>query len=257
MTSGVYESIERTKQGFEESFASGVFYNKQTRDEKHLELILDFLKVKEGMKILDLGTGTGYLAFPVAEKYPEVTVTGLDIVEKALEENRRKAEEKGLKNLRFVNYSGMEFPFEKDTYDMIITRYALHHFPNIRDTFREVGRVLKPGGILFLSDPAPNADDTERFVDAYMQMKKDGHIKFYTKEEWQEIGEGAGLRYVDGFETSIRFPKKKETAPEFEEILKRFDEAVIRGYAVEVVEDEIWITEKVNNLLFQNEKAER
>ena len=90
-----------------------------------------------------------------------------------------------------------------------------------------------------------------------MQMKKDGHIKFYTKEEWQEIGEGAGLRYVDGFETSIRFPKKKETAPEFEEILKRFDEAVIRGYAVEVVEDEIWITEKVNNLLFQNEKAER
>ena len=91
---------------------------------------------------------------------------------------------------------------------MVITRYALHHFPNIRDTFREVGRVLKPGGILFLSDPAPNVDDTERFVDAYMQMKKDGHIKFYTKEEWQEIGEGAGLRYVDGFETSIRFPKK-------------------------------------------------
>jgi len=255
--SGVYESIERTKQGFEESFAAGTFYNKQTRDEKHLELILDFLKVKDGMKILDLGTGTGYLAFPFAEKYPEAEVTGLDIVEQALCENRKKAEDKGLKNLQFVSYSGMDFPFEEDTFDMVITRYALHHFPNIQDAFREVGRVLKPGGSFFLSDPAPNADDTERFVDAYMQMKKDGHIKFYTKEEWKKIGEGAGLKSVDGFETSIRFPKKRETAPEFEEIVSRFDEAVIRGYAVEVVEDEIWITERVNNLLFQNEKAEK
>lgn len=246
------ESIEKTKQGFEASFQADAFYNKQTKDEKHLELILNFLKVQPGMKILDLGTGTGYLAFPLAKKYPKTDVTGLDIVEKALDENRNRAENGGITNLQFVAYNGMEFPFEDHTFDLVVTRYALHHFPAIHDTFREISRVLKENGALFLSDPAPNDDDTERFVDAYMQMKKDGHIKFYTKKEWKEIGALAGLSYVDGFETEIRFPKKKETALEFDDIVRKFDAEVIKGYGVEVIGDEIWITEKVNNLLLKN-----
>lgn len=194
------------------------------------------------------------MAFPFAKKYPQTDVIGLDIVEKALNENRKRAENEGLTNLQFVTYNGMEFPFADHTFDVVITRYALHHFPKIQDTFQEISRVLKENGTLFLSDPTPNDDDTERFVDAYMQMKKDGHIKFYTKREWQEIGELSSLRYVEGFETSIRFPKKKETAIEFDDIMRRFDENVIKGYGVEVIGDEIWITEKVNNLLFQKVK---
>lgn len=79
-----YESIEKTKKSFEESFETGAFYNKQTQDKKHLELILNYLNINPGMKILDLGTGTGYLAFPLAKRYPEVNIIGLDIVEKAM-----------------------------------------------------------------------------------------------------------------------------------------------------------------------------
>lgn len=58
------------------------------------------------MRILDLGTGTGYLAFPIAEKFQEVEVIGLDIVEQELKKNRTKAESWGLQNLQFVNYDG-------------------------------------------------------------------------------------------------------------------------------------------------------
>ena len=177
------ESIEQTKQGFEESFRVGAYYNKQTRDDMHLELILRCIQVEPGMKILDLGTGSGYLAFPFAEKYKQVEVVGLDIVEKTLEENQRKAELDGINNLRFVSYDGMDFPFDDNSFDIVISRYALHHFPAIHDTFREISRVLKKNGIFFLSDPTPNDDDIQRFVDEYMQMKKDGHIKFYTKDE--------------------------------------------------------------------------
>lgn len=173
MLQKTFESIEKTKRCFEESFKSGTYYDKQTQDETHLMLILNAIKVTGGMNILDLGTGTGYLAFPLARKYPDAQVTGLDIVEEALDKNRECAESEGLKNLGFVN------------------------------TFSEISRVLKPGGIFFLTDPAPNDNDTEGFVDAYMQMKKDGHIKFYTKQEWQEIGKEAGLSLADDFETSF------------------------------------------------------
>lgn len=53
-------SIEKTKKGFEESFEAEAYYNKQTQDKEHLTLILSCLKISRGMKILDLGTGTGY-----------------------------------------------------------------------------------------------------------------------------------------------------------------------------------------------------
>lgn len=244
-------SIDNTRKGFEESFEAGTFYNKQTQDKTHLEQILNCLRINDGMKILDLGTGTGYLAFPIAERYSNTEVIGLDIVEQALDRNREKAETEGLKNLQFVNYNGLVFPFVNEAFDMVITRYALHHFPAIKDTFREISRVLKPDGIFFLADPAPNDDDTERFVDAYMQMKKDGHIKFYTKKEWQTIGKLTGFNFVDGFESHLRFPKKRNTALELDDILEHFDKRVIVGYALEIIDDEIWITEKVNNLLFQ------
>ena len=246
----IRDSIEKTKQGFEESFKADSFYNKQTRDERHLKLILACLKVEPGMRVLDLGTGTGYLAFPLADKYKRAQVVGLDIVEAALAKNRRQAVVDRLDNLTFASYDGMKFPFDDASFDVIVTRYALHHFPAIRDTFGEISRVLKPGGTLFVSDPAPNDDDTERFVDEYMQMKKDGHIKFYTKQEWLDLATGAGLMYSEGFETTIRFPKKRAGALEFDDIVSRHPEAVVRGYGVEIIGDEIWITERVNNLLF-------
>lgn len=245
------ESIEQTKHGFEESFRVGAYYNKQTRDDMHLELILRSIQAEPGMRILDLGTGSGYLAFAFADKYKQVEVVGLDIVENTLEQNRRKAELEGINNLHFISYDGMDFPFDNNSFDVVITRYALHHFPAINDTFREISRVLKKNGIFFLSDPTPNDDDIERFVDEYMQMKKDGHIKFYTKDEWNKIGNSVDLMYIDDFETNIRFPRKKDTSLEFDDIVSRHNEAVIRGYDVEIIEDEIWISEKVNNILFQ------
>ena len=245
------ESIEKTRREFEESFRLDSYYNRQTRDAEHLELILNCVPIKPGMRILDLGTGTGYLAFAFARKYKSVEVIGLDIVEKTLAENRSKALAQGLVNLQFVGYEGMKFPFEDSFFDVVVTRYALHHFPAIHETFHEIHRVLKPNGTFFLSDPSPNDDDTERFVDEYMQMKKDGHIRFYTKQEWVEIGTEASLQFIDGFETVIRFPRKRETAFGFDEIVSRHDKNVINGYKVEVTDDEIWITEKVNNLLYR------
>lgn len=88
------------------------------------------------MKILDLGTGSGYLAFSFAEKYKDVQAVGLDIIEDALEQNQRKAKRKGINNLHFVNYDGMNLPFKDNLFDIVLTRYALHHFPSISDTFR-------------------------------------------------------------------------------------------------------------------------
>lgn len=246
----IQNSIMATRQGFENSFSSGDFYNKQTQNEQHLKRILEFLPFKTDIKILDLGTGSGYLSFPIAKKYPDISIIGLDIVEKALETNRIKARNENIRNISFITYNGLDFPFTDNEFDMVISRYALHHFPDIQKSISEVSRVTKPEGFLFISDPAPNDNDTSRFIDEYMQLKKDGHIKFYTKDEWKQICGNYGLQFRKSFDSAIRFPKKKDTAYGFDELLKKHDKSVIDSYELEVLENEIYVTEQVNNLLF-------
>lgn len=245
------ESIEATKKGFEASFAESEYYNKQTKDEKHLNDILAAIEIKPGMKILDLGCGSGYLTFPIAEKNSEAYITGLDIVTNTLKNNQEKRDKMGLDNLDFVEYDGETFPFASDTFDLVVSRYALHHFPQIERSMSEIARVLKVGGNLFISDPRPNDCDTTRFVDDYMQLKKDGHIKFYTKEEWIQICRDCGLELETSFDSAIRFPKKKDTAFGFSEVIARHDKAIIESYNLVVTDEEIWVTEQVNNLLFK------
>ena len=243
-------SINATRKGFEESFSSGDFYDKQTQDSEHLEQIMNSLPIRGGMKVLDLGAGSGYLSFPIAKRNAACKIIGLDIVANTLAANRVRAEKEGVRNLSFVCYDGIDFPFEANSFDMVITRYALHHFPDIAHSISEVARVLKTGGSFFISDPCPNDCDHNRFVDEYMQLKKDGHIKFYTEGEWRDICGKYGMKRTDSFKSNIRFPKKKETAYGYEEVLKKHDRSIIESYDLVETDTEIYITEHVNNIIF-------
>lgn len=243
-------SIEEARAGFEASFEESDFYNKQTQDEKHLNNILKTINIKPGIKILDLGCGSGYLTFPIAKRNENAYVVGLDIVTDTLERNTEKAQEMDIKNLEFISYDGINFPFEDNSFDLVVTRYALHHFPEIRKSIYEVARVLKCDGLFFVSDPKPNDCDITRFVDDYMQLKKDGHIKFYTKDEWVQICRECNMHLIQSFDSEIRFPKKKSTAEGFEKVLARHEKSIIDSYRLTQTEDEIWVTEQVNNLLF-------
>lgn len=244
----IEQSINNTRREFEKSFAENKYYSRQTQDEKHLELILDSLRIDNGYRILDLGTGSGYLAFLIASRYPSCNVIGLDIVEQALNVNRQKAQENGLKNLYFELYAGLVLPFEASSIDIIIARYAVHHLPIIEHAFQEISRVLKRGGQLFVSDPTPNKADSTGFIDAYMKIKPDGHNKFYSYDEFITLGMGVGLRLEKSFKTEIRFPRIE--AHKYSTLLSQADKCMIDDYNIQIINDEIYITEQVLNLLY-------
>lgn len=182
-----------------------------------------------------------------------VSVVGLDIVANTITRNAEQAKNQRLSNLLFVSYDGEHFPFEDEVFDLFVTRYTLHHFLEIEKSLMEVSRVLKPCGRLFISDPRPNECDITRFVDDYMQLKKDGHIRFYTKDEWIEICDKCGMKILKSFDSQIRFPKKKATANGFEEVIAKHDKSIIDSYKLEITGDEIWVTEEVNNILFMKQ----
>lgn len=115
-------------------------------------------------KILDIGTGTGFLSIMLAEMRYEVV--GLDISEEMMERARKKATDRGVK-VEFKLGDAEYLPFETGSFDAIVNRAVLWTLPDPKNAIAEWRRVLKPGGKLcfFLHEPRPDgvADRVRRY----------------------------------------------------------------------------------------------
>jgi 2-polyprenyl-3-methyl-5-hydroxy-6-metoxy-1,4-benzoquinol methylase len=111
------------------------------------EFLLD--KVSPGERVLDMGCGTGRFTVPMAAAGAQVT--GFDLSEGMLSEARRKLDERDLSaELRQGDMANL--PFDDGTFDTVTSMLALMHVP-LADrpaVFREVSRVLRPGGRMLL-----------------------------------------------------------------------------------------------------------
>ncbi len=92
------------------------------------------------MRILDVGTGTGFLALILAEMGHEVV--GLDLSEGMIKEAKRKAERRKLK-IKFVLGDAENLPFEDESFDAVICRHLIWTLPNPKVALSEWARVAR------------------------------------------------------------------------------------------------------------------
>jgi demethylmenaquinone methyltransferase / 2-methoxy-6-polyprenyl-1,4-benzoquinol methylase len=99
-----------------------------------------------GLRVLDVATGTGMVAFALASKGAEVT--GLDQSESMLAGARRRAAEHPelAGRLTFVQGEAERLPFPEETFDALSFTYLLRYVDDPAATMRELARVVKPGG---------------------------------------------------------------------------------------------------------------
>lgn len=181
-------------------------YSDIIKDDKHLAVIMKLIEDSNYSKILDIGTGTGYLAFPLAEKYPISKVYGIDIAETIIEKNNKIVKEREISNLFFEVFDGLKYSFDDEKFDLIVTRYAFHHFPNAEDAIQQMNRILSKGGKVLVSDPMRNDKDVNGIIDEYMKVKKDGHIQFYSSNQLDELFISNGFVKEKQVVTDMKFP---------------------------------------------------
>lgn len=119
------------------------FFDEQMAFLNH-RLIAD-ARIRSGMRVLDLGSGTGYPALLAAQTVGSTgNVTGIDLAEHMLQAAGRKAATLKLSNITFRTGDVTTLPFEAISFDAVTTRFCLMFLPEIPKAVSEIARVLKP-----------------------------------------------------------------------------------------------------------------
>jgi ubiquinone/menaquinone biosynthesis C-methylase UbiE len=103
--------------------------------------------------ITDIGCGPGYLLQVIAKEMPENILVGVDISEEMVERAKANLAAMGYgERIEFKQGSADHLPFGDGTQDFIVSTLSLHHWDEPQSAFKEIYRVLKPGGQMLIYD---------------------------------------------------------------------------------------------------------
>jgi len=120
------------------------------------EWMLHLLNVSQGSQILDVGCGAGKQCFLFLEALQgQAEITGGDVNAELLAKARKENENHGnLVQIVELDFN-QRFPLPDNKYDLVTSCFAIYYASDIPFTFKEMHRVLKPGGRLFTTGPMP------------------------------------------------------------------------------------------------------
>lgn len=174
----------------------------------------EFAGIKEGDSVLDLGSGAGNDCFVARAIVGESgRVTGLDFTDAMLEKARLNAKKLAFTNVGFIRGDIEEMPLHDADYDVVVSNCVLNLVPDKQRAFKEIMRVLKPGGHFCVSDVVIKGTLPEK-------LQKDAEMYAGCVSGAIDIDEYLGIIATTGFNTITVHTQKSIEIPS--EILKNY-----------------------------------
>lgn len=152
-----------------------------------------------GDAVLDVGCGYGACAVVYAERFAPASIIGIDVTDTRIEHGRQYAAKCGFEkviDLRLGDATNMAF--DAGSFDKLLAVECAFHFDTRRDFFREAARVLKPGGVMALTDLIPkHGVDLKAYVQEENTLAVD--IDMYTRANAYDEEVYAGYLRESGF----------------------------------------------------------
>lgn len=113
-------------------------------------------EITEGYRVLDVGCGFGGTIASLNERFGRLRLSGLNIDARQLARARQQVLPLRENSVEFHEGDACALPFPDNSFDRVLAVECVFHFPSREVFFREAGRVLRPGGVLVLSDFVPS-----------------------------------------------------------------------------------------------------
>ena len=116
-------------------------------------VIGDIAPVLSEGKVLDAGTGPGTLAREIAHRQPQLQVYGIDLSEDMIRLAREYAKREQLEErVHFAIGDVAHLPYPDHYFDLVVSTISMHHWYELEQPLRDLYRVLRPGGRLWIYD---------------------------------------------------------------------------------------------------------
>jgi len=144
---------------------------------------------KKNEKVLDVACGNGVLTFKISERGSQVH--GVDLSEDAIKSAINFARHKDL-NCEFKVGDAHDLPYPDEYFDKIVCSSSLEHFTDDIKALKEMHRVLKSNGRVFLTTDSFNYPISKELKEKH---KKLAHVvNYYSKKELKKALENAGFK---------------------------------------------------------------
>ena len=184
-----------------------------------IEALIEFAGIKEGMRILDLGCGTGNVASQLLELI-NVKIIGVDLSLPMLE----VAKEKSL-DVICANADNSQLPFCDSSFDTIVGAYVFHQIDNLRFLFSECHRILRAGALVFLTSSHHQIDHQHPIIKQFFP----GCIDI-DKNRFPDIPEVYSLLHSAGFQDIKNRELLVENIPMDQDYLRKVQGKYVSTY---------------------------
>ena len=156
-------------------------------DEEAINRLLDTRLLRKDMTLVDLGAGDGYLSRAISAQVDKVIA--VDISGEMLKELQKKAAQAGLANIQTIESDSCDMPLEDESVDLVCANMFLHHIEEPIMVLKEMRRILKPGGQVFLADlkEHDNKEFKEKMHDVWQGFSQNEVREWFLKCGFKNI----------------------------------------------------------------------
>lgn len=149
--------------------------------------------------VLDLGCGFGKSALPLAERWPDAQVEGIDLSEGCLRLAAVEAAEAEVDNLTYTRGDVAATGKPAESYDLVTSTMLLHELDTdaIKETMKEAHRVLAPGGTLVQLDFRARNPVEQFFLHGHGQRNNEPYMAAFDEMDFKSYLESLGFTDIE------------------------------------------------------------